>query len=331
MVISLLQSLKLHKDKLWSIDCAKGLAATASSDRKIKLINLRNSDFKELEELDDNTHKKSVRSVCFRPHSSILAAGSFDSTISIWGKEENDDLQGTYQETEPLAIIEGHENEVKSVAWSHSGDFLASCSRDKSVWIWEADEMGEEFECLSVLQEHTQDVKHVVWHPLVNLLASSSYDDTIRLWKEEEDDWECAAVLNGHEGTVWCSDFETSESSLRLVSCSDDSSVRVWKHVEDGEDGEDVWAQESVLPQVHTRAVYCVSWSPDGYIASTGSDGILAVYKENEQGKWEVVAQQTEAHGVFEVNVVKWTKVGGKTLLLSGADDGSVNIWSFSF
>ncbi|KAM3162161.1 putative cytosolic iron-sulfur protein assembly protein 1 [Lachancea thermotolerans] len=329
MSIKLLKSLKLHKDKLWSVDCSKGLMATASSDRKIKLVNLKNLDFQLVEELDDSTHKKSVRSVSFRPHSSILAAGSFDSTISIWGKDEEASLEDGYQETELLAIIEGHENEVKGVAWSHSGYFLASCSRDKSVWIWEADEMGEEYECLSVLQEHSQDVKHVVWHPAMHLLASSSYDDTVRLWKEDADDWECAAVLNGHEGTVWCSDFEKSESSLRLVSCSDDTTVRVWKYEEEDENGEDIWTLESVLPSVHSRAVYAVSWSPDGYIASVGSDGQIVIYTEDESGKWKVIAEQHEAHSVFEINTVQWTRVGDTNLLITGGDDGCANIWSF--
>lgn len=330
-MIKLAKSLKLHKDKLWSLDVSKDLLATGSTDRCIKIVNLKESKYQLIDELDDTVHKKAIRSVAWRPHSSILAAGSFDSTISIWSKEDSIDDLSSVQATfdmELLAIIEGHENEVKCVAWSQDGSYLASCSRDKSVWIWEADEMGEEYECISVLQEHSQDVKHVVWHPSLHLLASSSYDDTIRIWKDYDDDWEAAAVLNGHEGTVWCSDFEKSDSSLRLCSGSDDATVRIWKYIADDEDEQQEWICETTLPRVHSRAVYSVAWNADGLIASTGSDGMLVIYKE-ENGNWEIIAKKELCHGVYEANIVKWFEIDGETMLATGGDDGYVNVWKY--
>ena len=364
MTITRLKSLKLHNGKIWSLDyktsAASNLLAIASSDHKIRILEVlgdENVRLRLIDSLDGSVHTKTVRSVAWRPNTPIdtvvLAAGSFDSTVSIWtrnvsvaGASYNDNsdsdssIADDANETELLAIIEGHENEVKGVAWSYDGMLLATCSRDKSVWIWETDEMGEEYECISVLQEHSQDVKHVVWHPTKNWLASSSYDDTVRVWKEIDDDWECVAVLDGHQGTVWCSDFEKlgqfntgdSNESTRLCSCSDDKTLRVWKHMGDSEtgDGQQEWICQSVLPGIHRAQVYGVAWSKQtGLIASCGADGTVAVYSEDVKGSgdWKIVSSIELAHGVYEINCVKWITVEGKELLVTGGDDGCVNLW----
>ena len=115
----------------------------------------------------------------------MLATASFDSTTGIWRKEERSETNGLDDgekakdgrdededddEWRFAVVLDGHDSEVKSVAWSPGGSFLATCSRDKSVWIWE--EMNDDYyETIAVLQEHTQDVKMVVWHPTEEVIA----------------------------------------------------------------------------------------------------------------------------------------------------------------
>lgn len=393
-MLQLIRSIDAHKDKVWCVKEHQSLPiiATASTDRTCKVYDLsKHKNFPLLATLED-THKRSVRSVDFKPPLAfdasssmvdlpVLACGSFDSTISIWGIEEPDDecmyeadhvedeiekkalqeeaLVNPKNEWSLMAIIEGHENEVKSVAWNYQGNLLASCSRDKTIWIWETDpETLEEFECISVLSEHQHDIKHVVWHPKCNLLASSSYDDTIRLYEQDDDneDWTTVGILNGHRGTVWCSQFEhpdsptSSPDKTRLVSCSDDSTVRIWSsetpytlHSSNessmkeklpssikASPQERIWEEEILLPPAHQYAVYSVAWSKaSGRISSVGSDGKIVVYKQQHDKTWSICSIMEGGHGVFEINCVSWCTLNdGREVLVTAGDDGRVNIWN---
>lgn len=379
-MIELLKSIPAHGDKAWCVSAhpTLPLLATASTDKTSNIYKLSSKyQFPLISKLQD-THKRSVRTVSFKPplggaESPVadfldlpaLATGSFDSTISIWGIDEPT-VEGDEQEIidnqaeifsaannewNLMALIEGHENEIKAVDWNYSGTYLASCSRDKTVWIWETDpETLEEFECIAVLNDHEHDVKNVTWHPSLNILASSSYDDTIRVYAQDstDDEWNCVGILNGHEGTVWCSRFENfaspnaSADLLRLVSVSDDLTARIWcsKPQKQNENSSGIpssikqseemtWELQSTLPVAHKYPIYSVAWSKKtGKIVTVGSDSKIVIYKEVD-GKWEIEFEKEHAHGVYEINSVIWADLDdGTEVAITAGDDGKVNVWS---
>ncbi len=238
-------------------------------------------------------HSRTIRSLSFAPISHgilgkesppILATASFDGKVMIWeyyedgcesdnnyAQDNKDDSErqiiekGSYECTSQL---EGHENEVKCLAWNATGSLLASCGRDKTIWIWEcflpgtiggesnvpaSGEEGE-FECLSVLQGHDGDIKYIVFAPSngiwgegEEILLSASYDNSIKVWAEEGDgDWYCAATLGvgggpsptlGEAGSSNKGDVHSSTvwclgvapGGVRFLSGSEDGTMAIWK------------------------------------------------------------------------------------------------------
>ncbi|KAK2771679.1 WD repeat protein [Colletotrichum kahawae] len=383
-------------------------------------------------------HTRSVRSVAWKPnlppHQLCLVTGSFDSTAGLWrwdgelpfpgnntagdsleidlnslqrpNSDENSEDDGD-KDWEFTLVLEGHDSEIKGVSFAPSGAYLATCSRDQTVWIWEdvgASEGDDEWETVAVLNEHNGDMKGIAWCPDVpgrnsrrrysaDVLASASYDNTVRIWREDGDgEWVCVAVLEGHDGTVWGVQWEQKPRAdngfPRLMTYSADRTIRLWSlQEEDGEDGEDEedragmdsgfrpglggipntmrrslreeWVCDAILPKAHTRDIYSVTWSADtGLMASTGSDGVIAVYREydgtrigtgnddeeapekarerpDKSGRWRVEATVPNAHGPYEINHITWCKrydagserKGAEEMLVTTGDEGMVCPW----
>lgn len=287
---ALISSSSDQKVKIWSLESSVDLATLGdNNDTPLtdKTVSLRhNYTF-------DHEHEKSVRSISIAKHSNnLLIFGSFDSTISIW--KLNRSLAGK-NEYDCITILEGHENEVKCVEFHPEENILASCSRDKSVWLWDYDEELE-FECLETLNDHDQDVKMVKWVPYQyeeasdieklpsfrkRMLASASYDNTIKVFTiDEDDEYYCFQTLKNHSNIVWSLCF--SNNGELMFSSSEDSTVKVWKYSKEKENSTEPGKYEMAvnLSGYHDRAIYSCDYS-DKYnlLASAGGDDTLVIYQ----------------------------------------------------
>mmetsp|Transcript_17425 Transcript_17425/g.35773 ORF Transcript_17425/g.35773 Transcript_17425/m.35773 type:complete len:440 (+) Transcript_17425:72-1391(+) len=300
-------------------------------------------------------HERTIRCVAFCPLSSsfTLAAASFDATVTIW---EYDKLSDSWDCTTQL---EGHENEVKCVAWNATGSLLATCGRDKTVWIWETFLDGSiggtqdnEFECLEVLNGHEGDVKtvkfapsHGIWGDGDELLLSASYDDTIKVWAEDDGDWYCAFSIQGvHTDTIWS--LAIAPGGGRLVSASADGSLAILKCYTQAErrerlpndddnnsnsnnytvngygDSRGMFKCVGLLPDAHNQSTVCtIDYAP----ARAGHGRILSGGSDNRiQIYREILAGSTSDKPLFAVDIGVDTNHGDVNCVCWHPQDGSV-------
>ncbi|TNY19428.1 WD40 repeat-like protein [Rhodotorula diobovata] len=350
------QTLAGHTDRAWHVawNPAHPTLASCSTDKSVRLYSYSPSPSPSaagpsnfhLSSTIPTSHSRTVRSLAFSPTGATLTTASFDSTVGIWCQTSEaglDDGPGrggggapgsSDAQWEAVDPLEGHESECKSVAWSADGRLLASCSRDKSVWVWEA--VGPaDFECLAVLMEHSQDVKCVTWHPTDELLASASYDDTIKLYAADpfDDEWTCIHTLvpssspgTPPPGTVWTLSF--SPCGRYLASGGDDCSIRLWERVprdspttlRDAEAGEarpqeggrmGPWSAQGVRIGMGER----YTWEERGVIC--GGEG------EGDAHERTVYAVDWQKGGLAE-------EEGGLGRIVSGGGDGRINVFQMT-
>jgi WD40 repeat protein len=98
----------------------------------------------------------------------LVATAGEDQIIRLWN------LNGQ-QHGKPM---EGHSDEIMSVATSPNGDLVASASRDGTVRLWNLDGSAHGKPC----RGHKGAVYAVAFSPGGDVLASGGGDSTVRLW-----------------------------------------------------------------------------------------------------------------------------------------------------
>ena len=201
-----------------------------------------------------------------------------------------------------IATLEGHTEEVASVAFSPDGTLLASGSWNDTVKLWDVSTERQ----IATLPSKQPTL--VAFSPDGKTLAVGTryFYNTVELWDVATQ--ERIATL-GHRTVVFYT-VSFSPDGKTLAVGTWDHTVELW----------DVATQERIATLGHEAVVNAVSFSPDGTLLASGS-------RDNTVKLWDVATREriaTLGHGA-EVDAVSFSPDG--TLLASGSGDGTVKLW----
>ncbi|GHO63478.1 hypothetical protein KSC_023700 [Ktedonobacter sp. SOSP1-52] len=252
-----------------------------------------------------------------------------------------------------LLVYANHKDEVRTVAWSPNGLYIASGSADGIAQVWRPTWSNRQtafIEATTIYEGHTNSISALTWSPDSQWLASASLDQTVQIWNAttgnvlfpylKHPSWvrTVAWPFDGRylasgtfDGSVQLWDAATGE--LLSTHCSHIDEIRGLAWSPDGHSiasGSadktahiwDIRAQETILIYTgHSKSVNTVSWSPDGQFVASGSlDGTVQV--------WHVHTGEnlmTYFGHSAGVNTLAWSPNG--RYIASGARDGLVHMW----
>ena len=106
--------------------------------------------------------------VLCKTNSNIIAVGHTDGLMTIWD----------YSKQSVIKEIYGHNEQIRSVAFSPDGKYLLSGAFDAKIKIYD---VKNNFNFIGEI-EHNDKVVSCKWHPEIPLIVSTSADKTARVW-----------------------------------------------------------------------------------------------------------------------------------------------------
>lgn len=301
-----------------------------------------------------------VEAVAFSPRGDRFVTGSRDGTARIWQTT----LDPTNHPQQPLELVHSPDQAVRAVAWCQTASqqqFVATAGVDRIIRVWERKQ--DRFELRHTLKNHTGAIEAVEFSMTSRFqwLVSGSRDNSVIIW--DLNTGKQIVKLQGHSWWVW--DVAVSPSQNRIVSAGQDGKIIVWAvntskgvpvvtpiSAVNAESRNGTYAGDTkVLVGYHDGPVYSVAFSPDGKrVVSGGFDNRVLIWNPETARSFDLKQQldpdrggtQSQSafarRGVLElrghtapVRSVSFSpeqdQDGGR-LVLSSADDNTVNVWN---
>jgi dipeptidyl aminopeptidase/acylaminoacyl peptidase len=156
------------------------------------------------------------------PHGDLLSCVDWNSAGDrlVAGSSAGEILVIEAAEGTVVAGVQGHTDEVRSVAFSPDGRLVASGANDGTARVWQTADLRP----VAAIAVSSSLVRSVAWSPDGGSIATGGEDAVLRVWDARTG--ELRGGLGDHRGFITAVAF--SPDGRLLASASHDSTVRVW-------------------------------------------------------------------------------------------------------
>ncbi|WP_250285835.1 TIR domain-containing protein [Frankia sp. CiP1_Cm_nod2] len=251
-----------------------------------------------------------IRAVMWSPNDRLLAAGSDDSTVTVW------DVANPATPARRATLTDHRHGSVKAVGWSPDGHLLATGCADSTVQLWEMTDPASPAR-RAALTDHRDWVEALAWSPDRHVLATGNRDGTVTFWDVANPLTPTRrTTLTDHRSPVRA--VAWSPDGHLLATGNRDGTVTVWDVVSPLTP-----ARRATLTD-HRGPVRAVAWSPDSRLLASGSaDSTVQLWGMADPASPARRATLTGHRGWVEA--VAWSPDGH--LLAAGSVDSTVTLW----